>query len=200
MLIAPKWDACFAESPVHGVPGQLTRMKAAVTYCKDMRTAIDVGAHIGVWTTFLANKFKRVDAFEPVPENMYCLETNVAALSNVALWPVALGAASGVVSMERHGENSGCWRVRGGTDARISRLDDFNFSGVDLIKIDVEGYEGCVLQGAEKTLAEFKPVVVIEENGLGKKFYGTEWVDPTTVLRKHGYRMRMRFNKDSLWC
>ena len=198
-LIAPKWDADFAASDLHGVPGQITRMKAAVAYCKDLRTAIDVGAHIGIWTTFLANKFKRVDAFEPVPENMHCLETNTKELNNVVLWPVALGFASGVVSMDKHGENSGCWRVRGGTDVQMSRLDDFNFSGVDLLKIDAEGYEGYVLLGAEKTLDESRPVVVFEENGLGKKFYGSEWVDPTTVLRKHGYRMRVRYNKDFVW-
>ncbi len=198
-LIAPEWDSGFADNGIHGEHAQRARMQSAVRYCKNRRVALDVGAHIGVWTKFLAGVFQTVHAFEPVRENMHCLEKNTAEMGNVVRWPHALGHARGAVSMIRHGGNSGCWRVSGGTDARMSTLDAHQFRDVDFIKIDTEGYEGYVLQGAAETLARCKPVVVIEDNGLGQRFYETEWVDPKSILRSHGYRQRARFNKDSVW-
>lgn len=198
-LIAPDWDRDFADNGVHGEYAQWARIRSAIRYCKNRRVAVDVGAHIGIWTKFLAGVFQTVHAFEPVRENMHCLEKNTGGLPNVFRWQHALGHARGAVSMVKHGGNSGCWRVSGGTDARMSKLDAHQFEDVDFIKIDTEGYEGYVLQGADETLARCKPVVVIEDNGLGQRFYETEWVDPKNILRRHGYQQRARFNKDSVW-
>ncbi len=44
----------------------------------------------------------------------------------------------------------------------MRRLDDFDFDDVDLIKIDVEGHEAKVIEGAEKTIRRTTPVLIVE--------------------------------------
>ena len=55
-------------------------------------------------------------------------------------------------------------------DARFTTIDqwvdDFQISSVDFIKIDVEGYEYSVLEGAINTLLSFRPIVMFELNQL----------------------------------
>ena len=48
-------------------------------------------------------------------------------------------------------------------DTQIIRLDNLNIADVDYIKIDCEGFEYRVLQGAEQTIKHCRPVVVIEQ-------------------------------------
>ena len=50
-------------------------------------------------------------------------------------------------------------------------LDDYQFTDVDFIKIDCEGYELHVLRGAEQTILNNKPVIIVEQKvGKGKKY------------------------------
>lgn len=196
-FVSPWWDAGFAAHTAHGEHAQRKTAFEAFKFCKERRRGIDVGAHIGIWTDFMAERFKFVDAFEPVLENFSCLTQNVTA-ENVMLHPVAIGERNGRVSMERHDKNSGCWHTINGKGVEILPLDAFDFHDVDLLKIDVEGLEGAVLRGAQKTL-ESKPVVVIEDNGLGPRLYGEDWVDPKIILREHGYALKGRIRKDEIW-
>ena len=55
-------------------PRQLNRSLAFVT---NWQTAIDIGAHVGMWSKFLVQKFNRVVAFEPMPQMRACLDRNV---------------------------------------------------------------------------------------------------------------------------
>jgi hypothetical protein len=48
-------------------------------------------------------------------------------------------------------------------DVQVVRLDKLNFNEVNYIKVDCEGYEFRVLQGAEETIKRCKPIVVIEQ-------------------------------------
>ncbi len=197
-FVSPWWDAGFGDNGVHGALAQKRTMQAAMKVCQQRRRAIDVGAHIGIWSAFLATQFATVEAFEPVAENFSCLTKNVTA-DNVGAHQIALGDHYGSVKMERHGGNSGCWHAIEGSSIELRVLDSWFFKDVDLIKIDVEGLEGRVLLGAEVTLHASKPVVVLENNGLGEKLYGEDWVDPKITLRKYGYALRGRVRKDEIW-
>lgn len=172
--------------------------KAAMAFTPRHRGAVDAGAHVGSWTRQLAARFSDVIAFEPHPGNFACLQANTRELS-VSRFNVALGSTQGECDMVQHGNNSGCWRVIPGPGVRLVRLDAFKLKDVDLIKIDVEGFEGAVVQGAVETLKASRPTVVFEDNGLGPKLYGDAWVDPKSILSVLGYRARQRLNKDEIW-
>ena len=70
--------------------------------------ALDVGAHVGIWSTRLAQKFKRVIAFEPVPKHIECWKQNMSRfISEQSEWgnistleTVALGHENGTAPMK----------------------------------------------------------------------------------------------------
>lgn len=197
-VFIPDWDKWFFR--------ELTRLRGkfqhnlyaeAMAFTTGRTLAIDVGAHVGIISRLMAADFAGVVSFEPVPENIECFARNVKA-GNVTLHQMALGRAPGRVSILNHNVNSGCWRAAEGDSIELRALDSFGLSP-DLIKIDVEGFEGEVLLGAKETLLRSGPVVVFEDNGLGEKFYGAEWVDPKNVLTEAGYTFRKRIERDEVW-
>ncbi|HEX6007548.1 MAG TPA: FkbM family methyltransferase [Burkholderiales bacterium] len=177
---------------------QAELFQRALRYTPGRKIAIDIGAHVGSLTRQMAVHFASVIAFEPNPLNFACLQENATA-STVAHFNVALGADEGYCDMAQHADNSGCWRVIPGGAVRIAPLDSFAFENVDLIKIDVEGFEGQVIRGAQQTIAACDPTIVFEDNGLGPKLYSSAWVDPRKLLAELGYRRRERFEKDEIW-
>lgn len=197
-IFIPDWDRWFFR--------ELARLRGrfqhglyydALALTKARTLAIDVGAHVGIISRLMAMDFVAAASFEPVPENIECFRRNVTA-QNVTLHEMALGRAPGRVSIVNHNVNSGCWRAAEGDSIELRTLDSFGLSP-DLIKIDVEGFEGEVLLGAKETLARSSPVVVFEDNGLGEKFYGLNWVDPKNILAEAGYTFRKRVERDEIW-
>lgn len=199
----PANDPNFAEHPIHGTKGQHEFFTAVLRHVRQRRTAIDAGAHIGIWTLLLSTQFKEVYAFEPVRENFECLKENTKDRANVACFQVALGAHEGTVGLTvGEGENSGTWHVHPNGKTRLVTLDKFGsgiIENVDLLKVDVEGFEGFVVSGALEVIARDKPVVVFEDNGLGPRYYETDWLDPKEVLESIGYRRLSRIRKDEVW-
>jgi FkbM family methyltransferase len=138
----------------------------SLQYAKQTRTALDIGANVGLWSRDLVQHFDRVVAFEPVAMFRECLEKNVP---NSKLWisPYALGDQDTTVRMNITQGNTGHTHVDpasiGQGDTQIVRLDNLAIEDVDYIKIDCEGFEYRVLQGAEQTIKNHRPVVVIEQ-------------------------------------
>lgn len=143
------------------------------------RCAIDIGANIGLWSWLMVQDFRDVQAFEPVPTYADCWERNVPG-TKATLWRVALGAeiqdsvdmvcrtpgscGDTTVDVGQGGE-----RVASGVAMRT--LDQIALHAVDLIKVDAEGYELHILQGAAETLLRCKPVVIVEQKpGHGETF------------------------------
>jgi len=134
-------------------------------------TVVDVGANIGYYTLLFESVVGvtgRIVAFEPEPDNLAELRVNVEknSLRNVTIEPCAVGARSGTVAFAR-GINGG---VRDdavsstGDEVRVPlvTLDEALSGAVDLIKIDVEGYEEEVLRGATRTLRTQRPALFVE--------------------------------------
>jgi FkbM family methyltransferase len=145
-------------------------------HVKNKRTALDIGANVGLWSRDLVKHFEQVIAFEPVAMFRECLERNVTA-SNLMVQSVALGDQEGQVSMIITEGNTGHTHVDPDSqdgDTTIIRLDSLNLQNVDYIKIDCEGFEYRVLQGAEQTIRRCRPVVVIEQkpHDAYSKHYG----------------------------
>ncbi len=71
---------------------------------------------------------------------------------------------------------------------RRDTLDSYGFGQVDFIKIDVEGYELPVNQGAVETLRRCRPIVVIEQKGNDTAVYGGRTNEALERLRGLGAR------------
>jgi FkbM family methyltransferase len=152
------------------------------------RIAVDAGAHVGTWTVHFAKRFKRVEAFEPVGEHRECLTRNIDGLANVFVHKVALGSKSGSrISIEVPDGSSGGSHVNGDGNIDVMRLDDYGLTDVDFMKIDVEGYEYFMVQGAEQTIRSCRPIVVIEQKpkGLAER-YGHGRFDALDLLKSWG--------------
>ncbi|HEV3362802.1 MAG TPA: FkbM family methyltransferase [Acidimicrobiia bacterium] len=135
--------------------------------------AVDGGAHIGVITVLLASLCPdgHVYAFEPVPETSAHLEHNLAlnGLTNVTVERLALYGADGDITLTFNeaypgGSHIGNGECRVGTARLDSWAQARGLDRLDLLKLDVEGAELAVLDGAEETLRRLKPLTVVECN------------------------------------
>jgi FkbM family methyltransferase len=197
----PSWDKDYDKHSIHGAEAQAQLMRAATYGLKKRRTAVDIGAHIGLTALPLAEMFDEVYAFEPEPENYCCLLANTMDCGNVFRLCHALGDKPGHSGIALPDDNnSGCWYLTdNGRGVTVATLDVFHFNNVDFIKIDVEGFEGRVLRGAQHTIARSRPTIFFEDNGVGPKYYRKSWVDPKVVLRELDYYPAARMQKNEIW-
>jgi len=155
-----------------------THIELIEPLCRPGDCVLDIGANVGDWTLPMAQRvgpLGRVIAFEPVP---YLAETIVKTArvnrhSWVAVQQLALSATDGTAEFSVERANSGgsrIGRVEGDfsqISVKAARLDSFlaarpDIQRVDFVKIDVEGFEEAVLQGARDSLARFRPAVLFE--------------------------------------
>jgi FkbM family methyltransferase len=198
----PESDPGFWDHPVHGFNAQQELINRVVRCCGRKRgIAVDAGAHIGIWSISLALHGFDVHAFEPVQDNFDCLRWNAKDL-NVQAYPYGLADQEPLYARfdKKPLDNSGMWRLTEmPSGVPLVRLDSQGLCDVDLIKLDVEGFEGRVLLGARKTIERDQPVIVFEDNGLGRKYFGSDWIDPKKVLLGLGYIQQARVRKDEIW-
>jgi FkbM family methyltransferase len=159
---------------------------------------LDVGANIGLYTLSLAARHPslRVVAFEPVPRVAEALRRNVSlnGLANVTVCSAAVSDRNGTdllyvppggVPLEAtllEGLRIGTTPVEVTAVTIDKAVNDLELPVVDLVKIDVEGCELAVLQGAARTIADHHPTIVCEVlHGVGT---GTAIAD---YLRPLGY-------------
>ena len=157
--------------------------------------ALDIGAHVGIWSMKLAERFKKVIAFEPVPKHIECWKQNMSKFisehnewGNISiLETVALGHENGTAPMkvpnttntgmaslvhEVFNQRTGDRWVQPGWEnfpeivVETKTLDSYEFDQLDFIKIDVEWFELRVLQGAENTIRKHKPIIYIEMHDI----------------------------------
>lgn len=143
-------------------------------------SSVDVGAASGLYSYHLSRVSDHIFAYEPNPEWVGWLSRAVprnvsvfdVALSNnsgaavLSIPPPSLGSLSGdltlrcpeAASIEKQFEGLPCDRL----SVTTRRLDDYELRHIGFIKIDVEGHELAVLEGAEETLKRCRPVLLIE--------------------------------------
>jgi protein O-GlcNAc transferase len=133
--------------------------------------AVDVGAHVGNHTLYFSKVLGlKTIAFEPNAATFELLETNVrenGVEDKCRLRRAAVGAAAGRVHAVASAEtNSGMARVEADTsgDIPLLSLDDElkNDVRIDVIKIDVEGWELDVLRGAARVIQQHRPLLYVE--------------------------------------
>jgi FkbM family methyltransferase len=141
------------------------------------RNFIDVGANIGYFSCLmskLAGPAGKVLAVEPEPNNLKLLEQNlkINRLTNVTVHACALGAGEGSAMLGLYKPaNRGRHSIvdtdaKSRIEVRVRTLDDLakssgsRVASWSLVKIDVEGYEGFVMEGAKETLPRMESLVM----------------------------------------
>lgn len=188
---------------------QGSKQRAALDLCRRRRVAVDVGGHVGLWSFNLAHWFEDVHAFEPVAAHRECFKKNMVVdhdvdddngdeMCSVSLHECALGDHDAMISILTEPTSSGDSRVDGPGDIPMHTLDSFALKNVDLIKIDCEGSELFVLQGAEETIARCKPVICVEQKPGHAVRYGLGDTDAVPWLQARGYRLAKELSGDFL--
>lgn len=177
---------------------------------------IDVGASLGLYTVALGIAARaagaEVLAVEPLERNCDFIKGNVARNGLVGVARIvrsAVGAAEGSLILHSESGGAGNATVVSGLDAMelsrhdavgglsheecvpVCRLDDLVGTigqRVSLIKIDVEGFEFEVLAGAERTIADHRPVVAAELSPEWLRSRGVPLAALQTWLSDHEYR------------
>jgi len=131
-------------------------------------TVVDAGANIGDHSATYSRyvgEHGRVFAFEPNPDAYDCLAYNMDSYGNVYCVRKALSDHTGEIPMVLE-QNVGASYLSdsGSVVVQSTTLDIYELSRVDFFKIDVEGHECAVLNGAAKTIRSCRPVMLIEVN------------------------------------
>jgi len=141
----------------------------AISLTKAQNVVIQAGGHCGVWAKYLAGVFNSVYTFEPDDINFHCLARN-AALPNVYAARGFIGNDRGPLQLEKHKYTGGHYGAKAAGDIPVYRIDDLNLPACDFLMFDVEGMEYPALCGAVKTIEKYRPVIQIEEQGLGEQY------------------------------
>lgn len=191
---------------VHGKPTyQYHKFEAAMAFVKSRRTAVDVGAHCGLWSVHLDKNFSHVQAFEPVAAHRECFLANLVdseraseggAIPGFTLHDCALGENNGWVSIRTADTSSGDSCVDGDGDIPMKRLDDFYLSDVDFIKLDCEGFELFALRGGEETLKRSRPCVIVEQKPGRAQRFGLPERGAVDYLQSLGAVLRKEISGD----
>lgn len=154
-------------------------------------TFVDAGANVGNHTVYFLRlcKAAKVHAFEAMPHMQAVLQRNadLNGPDRVQVHPYALGAAEGTAGVAIfNAANLGATTLDADSDGAIPvrAMDAFELQDVAFIKIDVEGMQDAVLNGARDTIARCQPVMVIEAFERGD-----ERAQTTALLGDMGYRV-----------
>ncbi len=158
---------------------------------------VDAGANIGIYSQFFSRRVGAtgvVYSFEPSPENFARLQSATRKLANVRLSQAAVGECSRRSKLylsDKLNVDHRTYATEG--DPRrdvpidIIALDDYFKRGqrVDLIKMDIQGYEFHALRGAGRVLAENPNTkLLLEFWPYGLKQAGTNWIELIDTLER----------------
>lgn len=181
---------------------KLAYLDAALAHVQNFRTAIDAGAHWGLWAEVMAQRFKHVACFEPLPENQVALKARMAKFDNVAIYDAALGQRIGngtLLDPIKAGGHSKHYVDFGKGETKVLTIDGCNITEVDFIKIDCEGADFLVLKGGLQTVIRYKPVIIIERLPRFEARYGIPEDAIPQLMEELGYRLAEHHWRDSIY-
>jgi FkbM family methyltransferase len=164
-------DTLYTERLKHG-QYQSTNWSFAQLLIDDWTRALDVGTNNACNAIHYAKRFNHVDCFEPTPlaQQLWTNTVRDNAVANVTLHTVAVGEIAKTAEMLAHPKNGGHNHIRATSrdtikdiyTVQVVPLDSFNFVNVGFIKVDVEGYEKFVLEGAQQLIQQSRPTIQLE--------------------------------------
>lgn len=162
-------------------------------YINKKSIIVDIGANIGEMSIYWSKFCKHIYAFEINKETYNMLVSNIKEnnISNVLTYNCGLSDISHEVKLIAHKRGNVLSRIsdRGRIHANVETLDTIKINKkIDLIKIDVEGYEMKVLRGMQKTLQKYHPILVLEICDMYlRRYYSTSEI-LLDFLNKNGYK------------
>lgn len=135
--------------------------------------AVDAGTNKGVYLYHLSRHFRRVAGFEPLPSLATYLEKAAPKNANVRRMALSNAAGTATLSLPRGYNELGSleahtaetWTAAAPIEhheVKLETLDSLGLTEVALLKIDVEGHELPVIEGANKTIELWRPTIMVE--------------------------------------
>lgn len=165
---------------------------------------VDAGANIGIYSEFLSRCVGPngvVHSFEPAPDNFMRLRCATRNLANVRPCAAVVGEHSGQTMLYvsdklnvDHRAYASDGSARQALQVRMVALDDHFKTGerVDLLKLDIQGYELHALRGAKRIINENDEIkLLLEFWPYGIKQSGGDWPDLIDVLKSFGMKIML---------
>jgi FkbM family methyltransferase len=199
----PSNDAQIEKWRKDGYPYMQDRcLNRFLKYCDNkniqFKTVLDIGAWCGTWSLAMQKYAENIFCYEPNKTHFACLEKNLASFSNVSLYNCAIGNEEGFVKLTEETATQNTRVIQEKGDTKICTIDSLNLDNVDLIKIDVEGFEMEVLKGGKETIKNIE-YIMIELNNNTKR-YGSSNREIEKYLPTLGFRMLFKIWPDVIYC
>lgn len=184
---------------------------------KNKGTVLQAGGNCGVYTFEYAKHYENVYTFEPDTTNMNCLILNTLQSNNIIKFQACLGDKHGMTAIQNPLEIMDIGSIHVKTEKELDermlvvhsrpnvpilKIDDIHFDNLDLIHLDIEGYELYALRGGIETIKKYKPLIVLEvcENGHSERFGYTRH-DLEEFLKSLGYIFikKLESNNDNVY-
>tara|TARA_B100000900_G_scaffold28659_1_gene22001 strand:- start:99 stop:740 length:642 start_codon:yes stop_codon:yes gene_type:complete len=171
---------------------------------KPIKRICDIGGHVGTWSVPMAQykDTEMIYAFEPNERVRECfIENTLPFKDKVKVFNVALGNEAGFAWLDIEEENTGNTRIWIDDETplktvEVKTLDSFKLKDIDYMKIDVEGFELPVLQGAVETIKDSKPFIHVE---MKTKRMLDKREDFEKFFRTIDYKMILRTGSEELY-
>lgn len=183
-------------------PDSLPHMESSLmlwcieNFCKSGKTFVDIGSHVGSWTITLGPHCKQVHAFECNRHvfNILCANIALRKLSHTASTHFCgLSSEASIMTYYKRNHEGGPNGVQflretdkscEKEEIQVCKLDDFEIENIGLLKIDVEGHEKHVIQGALETLKNNGYPPFIFESWHSRRELEYPYDVPATKLRQ----------------
>ena len=188
-------DAKMAKVFAQGDYHQEDTVELLSSFVEPESTFVDGGAHIGTITIPLAHKVAHTIAYEADANTSALLQENVVRNKvSVDVRQKGLGATSahGTMVDVREGNAGAHTLAVGNGNVEIVTLDD-ELQGFDTLKLDVEGMELEVLQGATRIIEEAKPVILFEVNLSQLRAHNASLHELASFLHNRQYSFYLPF-------
>tara|TARA_B100000424_G_scaffold8297_1_gene6247 strand:+ start:1414 stop:2055 length:642 start_codon:yes stop_codon:yes gene_type:complete len=194
-LWVPSGDAQIEQWREKGYPHMQDKcLNQFVEWCeknnKKFKLILDIGAWCGTWALAMKNFADKIYCYEPNKTHFECLIKNLGQFEHIKLHNHAVGNLDGKIKLTDDAATQNTRVVFEQGETVICKLDSMQLNDADMLKIDVEGLEMQVLQGAENLLDNIE-FVMIELNNNSKR-YGSSNGLIQKHMKKLGYKQLIK--------
>jgi len=169
IILLPKSSQSATEVYLTGADVDWGSEAVMARFADRARDFLDIGAHIGYYSAYLAPCVRKAYAFEPDPRNIPGLLANSRLAKNIAVNLLAVSSRTGFGQLFVGGSSAASSLVSFGDESitvAVITVDDFLIAHPEIdpavIKTDVEGNDLAALRGMSTTIARHQPLVLTE--------------------------------------